>query len=94
MAHIQKVIASQATAEKQSTIGGETEEAEDAESVFVDPERIELIGPCCSICRRNSATVMALPCRHLVLCNGCDGGGDVRVCPICLAVKNFGVEVL
>ncbi|CAN6913431.1 unnamed protein product [Brassica oleracea] len=93
-AHIQKVIASQATAEKQSTIGGETEEAEDAESVFVDPERIELIGPCCSICRRNSATVMALPCRHLVLCNGCDGGGDVRVCPICLAVKNFGVEVL
>lgn len=93
-AHIQKVIASQATAEKQSAIGGETEEAEDAESVFVDPERIELIGPCCSICRRNSATVMALPCRHLVLCKGCDGGGDVRVCPICLAVKNFGVEVL
>ncbi|CAN7013377.1 hypothetical protein BRARA_C04565 [Brassica rapa] len=93
-AHIQKVIASQATAEKQRTIGGETEEAEDAESVFVDPERIELIGPCCRICRRNSATVMALPCRHLVLCKGCDGGGDVRVCPICLAVKNFGVEVL
>ncbi|KAL0738106.1 hypothetical protein Bca4012_014316 [Brassica carinata] len=90
-AHIQNVIASQATAEKQSTIGGDTE---DAESVFVDPERIELIGPCCSICRRNSATVMAFPCRHLVLCKGCDGGGAVRVCPICLAVKDSGVEVL
>lgn len=90
-AHIQKVMASQATAEKQSTIGGETE---DAESVFVDPERIELIGPFCSICRRNSATVMAFPCRHLVLCKGCNGGGAVRVCPICLAVKTSGVEVL
>lgn len=91
-AHLQKAIASQATAEKQSTIGGETE---DAESVFVDPERIELIGPRCRICMLKSATVMAMPCRHLILCKGCDGGGGaVRACPICLAVKNYGVEVL
>ncbi|KAJ0236805.1 SBP protein [Hirschfeldia incana] len=91
---IQKVIASQRTAANQSTIGGDGEEAEDAESVFVDPERVEMTGPSCRICRRKPATAMALPCRHLVLCKGCDGGGDVRDCPICLAVKSSGVEVL
>lgn len=96
-AHIQKVLASQPTAAKQSTIGGdgeEAEDAEDAESLFVDPERVEMTGPSCRFCRRKPATVMALPCRHLVLCKGCDGGGAVRVCPICFAVKSSGVEVL
>ncbi|CAH8386796.1 unnamed protein product [Eruca vesicaria subsp. sativa] len=92
--HIQKVVASQRTAAKQSMIGGDGEEAEDAESVFVDPERVEMTGPSCRICRRRPATVMAFPCRHLVLCKGCDGGGGVRACPICLAVKSSGVEVL
>ncbi|KAG2238957.1 hypothetical protein Bca52824_089817 [Brassica carinata] len=90
-ARIQKVIASQCTAANQSTIGGD---GEDAESVFVDPERIESIGTSCRICRRKQAVVMAFPCRHLVLCKGCDGGGAVRACPICLAVKSSGVEVL
>ncbi|KAJ4912528.1 SBP (S-ribonuclease binding protein) family protein [Raphanus sativus] len=93
-AHIQKVLASQPTAAKQSMIGGDGEEAEDAESVFVDPERVGMNGPSCRICWRKPATVMALPCRHLVLCKGCDGGGAVRVCPICFAVKSSGVEVL
>ncbi|VYS63054.1 unnamed protein product [Arabidopsis thaliana] len=96
-AHLQQAIANRLdTAAKQSTIGddgGDAEEAEDAESVYVDPERLELIGPSCRICRRKSATVMALPCQHLILCNGCDVGA-VRVCPICLAVKTSGVEVL
>ncbi|KAF8088338.1 hypothetical protein N665_0545s0006 [Sinapis alba] len=90
-AHIQKVTASKRTAANQSTIGGD---GDDAESVFVDPERIESIGPSCRICRRKPAMVMALPCRHLVLCKVCDGGGAVRACPICLAVKSSGVEVL
>ncbi|KAL0692882.1 hypothetical protein Bca4012_060062 [Brassica carinata] len=67
------------------------DEAEDAESAYVDPDRFELIGPSCRICRRRSATVLALPCRHLILCKGCDG--SVRVCPVCLGSKNSSVEV-
>ncbi|KAF8117161.1 hypothetical protein N665_0012s0165 [Sinapis alba] len=67
------------------------DEAEDAESAYVDPDRFELIGPSCRICRRRSATVLALPCRHLILCKGCDG--SVRVCPVCLNLKNSSVEV-
>lgn len=95
-AHLQQAITSRATAAKQSTIGGDdgdAEDADDAESAYVDPERIEMIGPSCRICRRSYATVMALPCRHLVLCKECDGGA-VRACPICFAAKNSGVEVL
>lgn len=92
-AHLQQAIANRATAAKQSTIGSGDGDAEDAESVYMDPQRIELIGPSCRICRRKSATVMALPCRHLILCEGCDGGA-VQACPICLAVKNSDVEVL
>lgn len=67
------------------------DEAEDAESAYVDTDRYETIGPSCRICRRRLATVMALPCRHLVLCKGCDG--SVRVCPLCLSSKNSSVEV-
>ncbi|KAG7542471.1 Zinc finger RING-type [Arabidopsis thaliana x Arabidopsis arenosa] len=96
-AHLQQAIASRRdTAANQSTFrddDGDAEEAEDAESVYEDPERIELFGPSCRICRQNLATVMALPCRHLALCEGCDGG-TLRACPICLAVTNTGVEIL
>uniref|UniRef100_A0A0D3AUU2 RING-type domain-containing protein n=1 Tax=Brassica oleracea var. oleracea TaxID=109376 RepID=A0A0D3AUU2_BRAOL len=67
------------------------DEAEDAESAYLDPDRFELIGPSCRICRRRSATVLALPCRHLILCKGCDG--SVRVCPVCFSSKNSSVEV-
>ncbi|EOA15574.1 hypothetical protein CARUB_v10005312mg [Capsella rubella] len=97
-AHLQQAIANRRdTTAIQSTIGGgdgdAEETAEDAESVYVDPERTVMNGPSCRICRREYATVMALPCRHLALCNGCDGD-EVRVCPICLAVKIAGVKVL
>ncbi|KAL0693284.1 hypothetical protein Bca4012_060464 [Brassica carinata] len=67
------------------------DEAGDAESAYVDPDRCESIGPICRICRRRSATVLALPCRHLILCKECDG--SVRVCPLCLSSKNSSVEV-
>uniref|UniRef100_A0A1J3DX58 E3 ubiquitin-protein ligase BOI n=1 Tax=Noccaea caerulescens TaxID=107243 RepID=A0A1J3DX58_NOCCA len=78
-------------AEPKSGSADGVDEAEDAESAYVDPDRYETIGPSCRICRRRSATVMALPCRHLVLCKGCDG--SVRVCPLCLSSKNSSVEV-
>ncbi|CAE6214833.1 unnamed protein product [Arabidopsis arenosa] len=70
---------------------GSVDGVDDAESAYVDPDRCEMIGPGCKICRRRSATVLALPCRHLVLCKGCDG--SVRVCPLCLSTKNSSVEV-
>ncbi|ESQ39852.1 hypothetical protein EUTSA_v10000973mg [Eutrema salsugineum] len=75
---------------KSGSVDG-VDEAEDAESAYVDPDRFELTGPSCRICRRRSATVLALPCRHLALCKGCDG--SVRVCPLCLSSKNSSVEV-
>lgn len=75
---------------KSGSVDG-VDDAEDAESAYVDPDRVELIGPGCRICRRRSATVLALPCRHLVFCKGCDG--SVRVCPLCLCSKNSSVEV-
>ncbi|KAF8108449.1 hypothetical protein N665_0109s0069 [Sinapis alba] len=67
------------------------DEAEDAESAYVDPDRLELTGPSCRNCWRRSATVLALPCRHLILCKGCDG--SVRVCPLCFSSKSSSVEV-
>ncbi|KAJ0240608.1 SBP protein [Hirschfeldia incana] len=67
------------------------DEAEDAESVYVDPDRLESTGPSCRVCWRRSATVLALPCRHLILCKGCDG--SVRVCPLCFSSKSSSVEV-
>lgn len=79
-----------AAEQKSGSVDG-VDEAEDAESAYIDPDRIELIGPGCRICRRRSATVLALPCRHLVLCKGCDG--SVRVCPLCLSTMNSSVEV-
>ncbi|EOA13891.1 hypothetical protein CARUB_v10027000mg [Capsella rubella] len=79
------------TAEQNSGSEDGVDEAEDAESAYVDPDRCEMIGPGCRICWRRSATVLALPCRHLVLCKGCDG--SVRVCPLCLSTKNSSVEV-
>ncbi|KAL9254008.1 BOI-related E3 ubiquitin-protein ligase 1-like protein [Drosera capensis] len=67
--------------------------AEDAESCHVDPEReIGGGGPGCRLCRRRAATVVVLPCRHLCLCPACDA--LVHACPLCLSLRNGGVEVL
>ncbi|VVB12704.1 unnamed protein product [Arabis nemorensis] len=94
--HIHQAVTSRATLAKRHMIGcsninGNEDEAEDTESIYVDPKRIELIGPSCRICCRKSATVMALPCRHLVVCKGCNN--TMRVCPICLNEKNSSVEI-
>ncbi|KAM7260238.1 hypothetical protein ACFE04_015979 [Oxalis oulophora] len=68
------------------------EQVEDAESAYVDPDRVtELRGPSCKECRRGLATVVSLPCRHLCLCTEC--GLRVEACPVCLCVRNSSVEV-
>ncbi|KAG5383558.1 hypothetical protein IGI04_035028 [Brassica rapa subsp. trilocularis] len=93
-ARLQQVVAHgggvTAAEPKLKSVDGE-DEAGDAESVYIDPDRFELNGPSCRICRRRAATVLALPCRHLILCKGCDG--SVRVCPLCHSLKNSSVEV-
>lgn len=67
-------------------------EAEDAESVYVDPDRvIESIGPSCKACRKRVASVVLLPCRHLCVCTDCDA--VLQACPLCFSIRTSSVEV-
>ncbi|XP_038726285.1 BOI-related E3 ubiquitin-protein ligase 1-like [Tripterygium wilfordii] len=65
--------------------------AEDAESAYIDPERVTVSGPSCKACRKRIASVVLLPCRHLCLCTECDK--VAHACPLCLSVRNSSVEV-
>lgn len=68
------------------------EGAEDAESAYVDPERVDLSsGPSCKACGKRVASVVLLPCRHLCVCTECDG--VVQACPLCLSFRSSSVEV-
>lgn len=72
--------------------GGGSGEAEDAESAYIDPDRVvESTGPSCKACRKRVASVVLLPCRHLCVCTDCDG--VVLACPLCLSVTTSSVEV-
>ncbi|XP_050225051.1 BOI-related E3 ubiquitin-protein ligase 1 isoform X2 [Mercurialis annua] len=72
--------------------GGVEGQAEDAESAYVDPERVTVSsGPSCKSCRKRTATVVVLPCRHLCMCRECDQ--VAQACPVCLQLKNSSVEV-
>ncbi|XP_004244705.1 BOI-related E3 ubiquitin-protein ligase 1-like [Solanum lycopersicum] len=68
-------------------------EAEDAESVYVDPDRVvESTGrPSCKGCRKRFASVVLLPCRHLCLCIECDV--VAQSCPLCRSIRTSSVEV-
>ncbi|WOK98936.1 BOI-related E3 ubiquitin-protein ligase 1-like [Canna indica] len=71
------------------------EPEEDAESVFVDPDRVES-ERACRACRWRLASVVLLPCRHLCLCDSCDcggGGGTALSCPVCRCVRTGSVSV-
>ncbi|XP_057978564.1 BOI-related E3 ubiquitin-protein ligase 1 [Malania oleifera] len=73
------------------SVGGEGQ-AEDAESAYVDPERVVNSGrPSCKVCRKRVASVVLLPCRHLCVCTECDG--VVQACPLCLSLRTSSVEV-
>ncbi|KAF9685479.1 hypothetical protein SADUNF_Sadunf03G0058800 [Salix dunnii] len=73
-------------------VEGQTQ-AEDAESAYVDPDRVTVVpgGPSCKLCRKRMASVVLLPCRHLCVCTECDR--VVQACPLCLHVRNSSVEV-
>nr|XP_043613215.1 BOI-related E3 ubiquitin-protein ligase 1-like isoform X2 [Erigeron canadensis] len=64
----------------------------DAESGYVDPERVVVVsGPGCKSCGNRVASVLLLPCRHLCVCSECDG--VVLACPLCLCVRSSSLEV-
>lgn len=66
--------------------------ADDAESAYIDPERVEVTsGPSCKACQKRVASVVLLPCRHLSVCTECDG--VVQSCPLCLSFRSSSVEV-
>ncbi|KAK4843201.1 hypothetical protein QYF36_005256 [Acer negundo] len=70
------------------------EAAEDAESAYVDPERVVSVsvsGPSCKGCRKRVASVVLLPCRHLSVCTECDR--VVQACPLCFKLRESSVEV-
>ncbi|CAL0331729.1 unnamed protein product [Lupinus luteus] len=66
-------------------------QAEDAESAYVDPDRVTVSGPKCRGCDSRVASVVVLPCRHLCVCVECDR--HFRACPVCFTVKNSSIEV-
>ncbi|XP_057510708.1 BOI-related E3 ubiquitin-protein ligase 1-like [Actinidia eriantha] len=67
-------------------------EAEDGESAYVDPDRVEVSsGPGCKACRKRVASVVVLPCRHLSLCTEC--GPLAQTCPLCYTFRESSVEV-
>nr|GLL44720.1 BOI-related E3 ubiquitin-protein ligase 1-like [Ipomoea trifida] len=67
-------------------------EAEDAESAYIDPDRVEVsAGSNCRSCGKRAASVVLLPCRHLCLCRRCDAAA--QACPLCLTFRSSSVEV-
>ncbi|KAL4385394.1 hypothetical protein GQ457_15G010980 [Hibiscus cannabinus] len=92
-AQLQQAIMSGGAAAVQDNRRGEDcgEGAEDAESAYVDPERVVVApGPACKACRKRLAAVLLLPCRHLCLCTECDR--VAQACPLCLTVRNSSIE--
>ncbi|RLN40081.1 putative BOI-related E3 ubiquitin-protein ligase 3 isoform X1 [Panicum miliaceum] len=84
-------------AEEEDNAGGA---ADDAGSCFVDPDRVVEIAPPppparpCRTCRRASASVVLLPCRHLCVCADCEPAGAVAAaCPMCRGAVTGTVQV-
>ncbi|KAL8253866.1 hypothetical protein R6Q59_032087 [Mikania micrantha] len=71
---------------------GEKVAAGDAESSYIDPERVVVVsGPGCKACGKRVASMVLLPCRHLCVCSECDD--VVQVCPLCLSLRSSSIEV-
>ncbi|KAL6314988.1 hypothetical protein AAG906_029211 [Vitis piasezkii] len=73
-----------------STSGGDGDcdrENEEKESREMDDRNMRW----CRNCRKEEASVLLLPCRHLCLCTIC--GSTLHTCPICKSNKNASVHV-
>ncbi|KAK4787560.1 hypothetical protein SAY86_011393 [Trapa natans] len=66
-------------------------DTEDAESAYIDPDRLEASGPTCRACRRRAAAAVLLPCRHFILCKECSH--VALTCPVCFTPRESMVEV-
>lgn len=66
--------------------------AEDAESSYVDPDRVEPVSLACKGCGKRVATVMMWPCRHVCVCKGCDVVS--KTCLVCRSIKTTSIEVV
>lgn len=100
-ARAQEAIAAALQAQLQQAMGGcvsqgeelgGDENAEDAESSYIDPERVVVVsGPGCKACGKRVASVVLLPCRHLCVCSECDD--LVQTCPLCLTFRSSSIQV-
>ncbi|XP_010480841.1 PREDICTED: probable BOI-related E3 ubiquitin-protein ligase 2 [Camelina sativa] len=78
------------SAEEGLVLGAGISGVDDAESAYVDPERMKR--PSCKACRKMEATLVMLPCRHLSICPGCDR--TALACPLCLTLRSSSVEAI
>ncbi|KAJ8464598.1 hypothetical protein OPV22_027150 [Ensete ventricosum] len=79
-----------ATAATDPAACGDPPPADDAESAYVDPGRAEP-DHVCRTCRRRPASAVLLPCRHLCLCDACDGTAES--CPVCRSIRTGSIHV-
>ncbi|KAF6138420.1 hypothetical protein GIB67_027992 [Kingdonia uniflora] len=92
---LQQAIMSRGCSQDKREVGTGEGNAEDAESAYIDPERVvELPAPppTCKACGVRAMSVVLLPCRHLCLCTICDAAG-VDACPCCFSLKSASVQV-
>ncbi|KAI0509888.1 hypothetical protein KFK09_010488 [Dendrobium nobile] len=90
-AQLQRAAAAAAATAREDCYGESP--ADDAESVYVDPERAEAPWHACRACLRRPASMVLIPCRHLCLCPACDFAAAGEGCPICGAVRTGSVQV-
>ncbi|KAG0609202.1 hypothetical protein M758_8G166000 [Ceratodon purpureus] len=81
---------------------GDSEAADDCASSYVDDINDAHTRACnenrelreqrtCRVCRCNDVSMLLLPCRHLCLCQDCEG--QLHACPLCRTPKNASVQV-
>lgn len=76
---------------RERSVGNRRAQAEDVESSFVDPQRVEPVVLACKTCQSHAATVMIWPCKHMSVCTRCEP--TVKACPICYTLKTTSIEV-
>ncbi|XP_042461536.1 probable BOI-related E3 ubiquitin-protein ligase 3 [Zingiber officinale] len=95
-ASLDQVLLQNAAAARAKEGYGDTEEEEVEDAQSTSPERYRAAFPdasrkWCRSCRREEASVLLLPCRHLCSCRDCEA--EIRTCPVCGSDKNASLQV-